>query len=75
MVDALHSWLNKRAFEYEKQADGSTRKVMGSEAKDLLTKLRRGNKKALETIKQNVKVDEKYQLGNFDLITWFLVSV
>ena len=75
LVDALQSWLNKKAFEYEKQDDGSTKKVMGSEAKDILTKLRRGNKKALETIKQNIKVDEKYQLGNFDLITWFLVSI
>jgi superfamily II DNA/RNA helicase len=75
LVDALQFWLNDQAFEFEQQADGSTKKMMGNEAKDLLGKLRRGNKDALEVVKQNVKVEEKYQLDNFDLITWFLVTV
>ncbi len=48
---------------------------MGNEAKDVLSKLRRGNKDAIKRIKENKKVDEKYQLDNFDLITWFLVTV
>ena len=47
---------------------------MGTEAKDLLSKLRKGDKDALSRVKQNVKVDEKFQLDNFDLITWFLVT-
>ena len=48
---------------------------MGREAKDVLDKLRKGDKSALARVKQNVKVDEKYQLDNFDLITWLLVTV
>jgi len=48
---------------------------MAKESKDVLSKLRCGDKDALERIKQNVKTDEKFQLENFDLITWFLVTV
>jgi len=74
LVDSLKSFLDNQAAEITEQEDGSTKKVMGKEAKDVLAKLRRGEKSALERVKQNVMVDEKYQLQNFDLITWFLVS-
>lgn len=75
LVSAMQSWLTNQAVSVEKQEDGSTKKVMGNEAKDVLSKLRRGNKDAINRIKENKKVSEKYQLDNFDLITWFLVSV
>lgn len=75
LVSAIKAWLNSQASEEQVQEDGTTKKVMGTEAKDLLSKLRKGDKDALSRVKQNVKVDEKFQLDNFDLITWFLVSV
>jgi hypothetical protein len=75
LVDAIKAWLESQASEEQIQEDGSTKKVMGTEAKDLLSKLRKGDKDALSRVKQNVKVDEKFQLDNFDLITWFLVTV
>lgn len=75
LVNSLKIFLDGQAAEVSEQEDGSTKKVMGKEAKDVLAKLRRGEKSAVERVKQNVKVDEKYQLQNFDLITWFLVSV
>lgn len=75
LVNALKSFLDSQAAEVTEQEDGSTKKVMGKEVKDVLAKLRRGDKSAVERVKQNVKVDEKYQLQNFDLITWFLVSI
>lgn len=75
LVNALNSFLGSQATEIAEQEDGSTKKVMGKEAIDVLAKLRRGDKNAVERVKQNVKVDEKYQLQNFDLITWFLVTV
>ncbi|SEG51074.1 helicase-related protein [Algoriphagus boritolerans] len=75
LVNALKAWLDSQAVEEQIQEDGTTKKVMGTEAKDLLSKLRKGDKDALSRVKQNVKVDEKFQLDNFDLITWFLVSV
>lgn len=74
LVSAIKAWLNSQASEEQVQEDGTTKKVMGTEAKDLLSKLRKGDKDALSRVKQNVKVDEKFQLDNFDLITWFLVT-
>jgi hypothetical protein len=74
LVNSLKSWLDSQAYEEQVQEDGSTKKVMGQEIRDLLSKLRKGDKDALTRVKENVKVDEKYQLDNFDLITWFLVS-
>lgn len=75
LVNALKTWLDYQAVEEQVQEDGTTKKVMGAEAKDLLSKLKTGDKTALSRIKENVKVDEKFQLENFDLITWFLVTV
>lgn len=74
LVNAIKAWLDSQAAEEQVQEDGTVKKVMGTEAKDLLSKLRKGDKDALSRVKQNVKVDEKFQLDNFDLITWFLVT-
>ena len=75
LVNALKKHLDNQAVETEVQADGTVKKIMGKEAKDILDKLRKGDKGALTRVKENVKVDEKYQLNNFDLITWLLVTV
>jgi hypothetical protein len=75
LVNAIRTWMGEQAAEEQIQEDGTAKKVMGTEAKDLLSKLRKGDKDALSRVKQNVKVDEKFQLDNFDLITWFLVTV
>ena len=75
LVKAMKGWLNDQASESETQEDGTTKKTMGKEVKDVLAKLKRGDKDALFRIKQNVKTDDKFQLDNFDLITWLLVSV
>lgn len=75
LVNALKNYLDSQATETEVQSDGTIKKSMGREAKDVLDKLRKGDKGALARVKQNVKVDEKYQLDNFNLITWLLVTV
>ncbi len=75
LVRALKTFLDNQAREVEEQEDGSTKKTMGKEAKDVLSKLSKGDKSARERVKENVKVSEKYKLENFDLITWFLVTV
>lgn len=74
LVQSLKSWLDKQTYNEEKQEDGTTKKTMGIEAKDILSKLRKGDKKAISRVKENVKVNEKFQLDNFDLITWFIVT-
>lgn len=75
LVNAVKGWLNDQAVEVEQQADGTEKKVMGKEARDILSKLKRGDIGSLTRLKQNTKTGEKYQLHNFDLITWFLVTV
>jgi phage terminase large subunit-like protein len=74
LVSAVRGWLNDQAAEIEQQSDGTEKAVMGKEARDILTKLKRGDKSSLTRLKQNTKTSEKYQLTNFDLIAWFLVS-
>ncbi len=74
LVDAIKSWLTSQAVEEEKQEDGTTKKRMGQEAKDILAKLKSGDASAIKKIKQNIKASDKYNAENFDLITWFLVS-
>jgi hypothetical protein len=74
LVNAVQGWLKDQAVEIEKQSDGTEKKVMGKEARDILAKLKRGDKDSLTRVKQNIKTNEKYQLTNFDLIAWFLVS-
>ena len=74
LVNALKQWLEKQSSADELQEDGSTKKVMGQETKDILSKLKHGSKDAIQRMKQNVKVNDKFQPDNFDLITWFLVN-
>jgi hypothetical protein len=74
LVKALQRWLKDQSVEEQIQEDGSKKRVMGSEAKDLLTKLKRGDRNSISRIKENILVDEKFQMSNFDLITWFLVT-
>ena len=72
---SIQTWLKNQAIEEEKQEDGTIRKKMGAAAKDLLSKIKTGDKDALKRMSQNVKVTDKFQADNFDLITWFLVTV
>lgn len=75
LVDSFKTWLKNQAVEEEMQEDGTTKNKMGTAVIDLLDRLKAGDKSAGERIKQNIKVTDKYQADNFDLITWFLVTV
>lgn len=75
LVQALKNWIDQQATEVEENEDGTTDKKMGTEPKDILAKLKRGDKSAFDRMKENTKVTDKYKIDNFDLITWFLVSV
>lgn len=75
LAHAIKTWLENQAVDEQVLEDGTTKKTMGNEVRKLLSKLRKGDKDALYRVKQNIKVDEKFKLENFDLITWFLVTV
>lgn len=74
LVSALKKWLESQATEEEVLEDGTVKKHAGSETKNILSGLKTGDKSALKIVKENIKVSDKYQLQNFDLITWFVVS-
>jgi superfamily II DNA or RNA helicase len=74
LSNSINIWLNNQAVEEEKQENGTVKKRMGSEVKDLLSKIKVGDSLAKQRIKQNIVVTDKYKPENFDLITWFLVS-
>jgi len=75
LVATLKSWLSSQAVQTEVTDDGTIKETMGHEALSVLQSLKKGNKSAVGRIKQNITVDGKYQLHNFDLITWLLVTV
>jgi superfamily II DNA or RNA helicase len=75
LVNALKSWLSSQAVQTEVMDDGTEKKTMGNAPRELLGKVKKGDKMASATIKQNVKIDEKFQSDNFDLVAWFLVSL
>lgn len=75
LVNALKSWLSSQAVQTEVMDDGTEKKTMGNAPRELLGMLKKGDKMALGTIKQNVKIDEKFQSDNFDLVAWSLVSL
>ena len=74
LVNALKAWLDQQSVQTEVAEDGSIKKTMGIASRDLLSKIKKGDRVAFGAIKQNVKVDEKFQPNNFDLIAWSLVS-
>ncbi len=74
LVTALKSWLSSQAVQTEVMADGTTKQTMGTAARDLLGKIKKGNQLALDVIKQDGNVEQKFQVDKFDLVAWVLVS-
>lgn len=75
LVEAFKTWLESQAVEEKVMEDGTVKKQMGAETKNLLLNLKKGDKKANERIKENKTAKQKFRTDNFDLIGWFLVSV
>jgi superfamily II DNA or RNA helicase len=74
LVNALKTWLSSQAVQTEVMEDGTTKEVMGTAARDLLGKIKKGNQLALDVIKQDGNVEQKFQVDKFDLVAWVLVS-
>jgi ERCC4-related helicase len=75
LAHALKTWLNNQKASETMQEDGTTKTTMGKAGLDILEKLKTGSKKAIEQIKEEGSTADKYSPENFDLITWFLVSI
>ncbi|MCY7331737.1 MAG: hypothetical protein LH649_03550 [Pseudanabaena sp. CAN_BIN31] len=74
LVNALKTWLNSQAVKTEIMEDGLVKTTMGNAKSALFAGLKKGDKAALETVKQSIKINEKFQVNSFDLVAWLLVS-
>ena len=74
LADALKKWLALQAVELETGDDGEQKVKMGQSAKDVLNKLKSGDKLALTKLKSSAPVEQQYQPENCDLLAWLLVS-
>lgn len=67
-------WLKQQLVVEEELEDGTKQKKLGHSASDLVQKLQKGDRSAVNTIKSGQSLEEKYNAGNVDLIGWFIVS-
>jgi ERCC4-related helicase len=74
LVAAIDVWLNNQARGEEMLDDGTSKKTIGKQSLNILDKLKAGSKKAVDDLKTEEPVSEKYQKDKFDLITWFIIS-
>jgi len=74
LVNSLKSYLNNQVSEEKLFEDGTIKKVMGKEGLDILDKLKYGNKSAIERVKEDTTINEKFDPKNVDLIAWILVN-
>lgn len=74
LSDSIKTWLKKQEIDEVKDENGNTKTKMGKSAKDILNKLKAGDISAVKRLKENIKVEDKFQIDNFDLIVWFLVN-
>lgn len=71
---SLINWLDKQKTQEEIDEDGNVKKTMGPSAKDVLAKLKTGDKEAMDKIKSGESIDEQLKPEKYDLITWMIVS-
>jgi len=73
-VHAMKNYLQAQAVNLEINEQGELEKTAGKETIDILQQMQKGNRNALNKAKQNKKIEDKYQLDQVDLITWFVIS-
>ena len=71
---AMTAWLHAQTVDEQTADDGAPRVKMGHSARDVLEKLKVGDRDALKRLKHNVTVEDTFQPENFDLIVWFVVN-
>lgn len=74
LQNALLKWLEQQKTEEETDEEGNVKKTMGASAKDVLAKLKMGDKDAVDKIKSGESIDEQFKPEKYDLITWLIIS-
>lgn len=74
LSEALNKWIQNQARRVITLDDGTKKEVIGDAGLNLLEKLKAGKKDAVELIKKEGKISDRYNFENFDLITWLIVT-
>ncbi len=70
----LKAWIEKQAKNTQTDEQGNTTETASQMSLDLLSSLQSGSATAVKKIMQEGSINEKYQIKNFDLIAWLLIS-
>lgn len=73
-ADSIQNWFASQQSEIHKDEKGNTVTTAGKESLSVLDKLKKGKKEALETVKSNEKITNKYSKENWDLVAWLTVK-
>lgn len=73
-TDSIQNWFTSQQSEIHKDENGNTIATAGKESLSVLDKLKKGKKEALQTVKSNEKITDKYNKENWDLVAWLTVK-
>lgn len=74
LSNALNTWINNQSKAVVELEDGTKKEVISKAGLDLINQLKSNPKITLNKLKSEGNVSDKYNLDNFDLITWLIIS-
>jgi ERCC4-related helicase len=74
LSNALNAWINNQAKTEIELPDGSKKTVISNAALNALNSLKKNPKEAIRKLTQEGNPSQKFQLDNFDLISWLIVT-
>ena len=72
--DALQKWIQSQAKNEEVLDDGTIKETMSQTSLDFVNQLKKNSTLAIQKLKTEGSVSDKFVFENFDLITWLIVS-
>ena len=70
----IQKWSDNLCLKNITNEDGTVDKKAGSKAIDVLNKLKIGQKQAVQKVKENLTIEEEFNIDNYNLIAWFVVQ-
>ena len=74
LSNALQKWIKSQAKSEEVQEDGTIKETMSQNSLDFVNQLKKNSTLAIQKLKTEGSISDKFAFENFDLITWLIVS-
>lgn len=74
LATALRNWIDNQVKRTSTDANGEVKEVVSRAGLAVINKLKNSPKAAIEKMKTEGNISEKYNFDNFDLITWLILS-